>query len=767
MSTSSRSTIAHSRPDNRTQDRVTPKGPKRARTEAEESDEGPSGRNRLRVSRACNECRRRKDRCDGQRPSCKSCIENGRLCSYEPSKKRGLRTGYVRAVEILLGLIFTTIEGSETWICSLLEGTAKQTTFQAISRGKIPDISAEFLLEAWRKGSVAKEVGQLLAPEGIEDDLDGTDSMKYFDTKVSEALALSLASRDSHLGAPPTPMNTETTPQDVAPFDLSTTPITSHSSPSVIGNKEISSRTSTDNPSGPVPLNNLGDLPSPAPQLPSHWPYLLDLYFETTHSWLPISQKHDLLRAAYTLANGNTSTVTISSGESAFVHAVIAYASHQSTSLLNSFKPPINNTYKPQSHQSLTQTILFADPTTYDLGHVRAFLVLSLFEMSQKSWPAAWTLIGRAVYTAMSIGLLPRNSGTVNGPCDDGVRRTLLGCATVETVIAARLNTMPHLQSADISLKGPLKIDGIEEWEPWQPKILLGKDSLPNQQNVKPPIPGRIISTFNRLLKVMAILNDLIHHRRNLYSEKNLYEIICACQHNLSSLNDLVTTADMSPQTLCLWVASAATFKIAASAYSTSCGTFQERPDGYWTSFAWLASLPEKQCQSIGRCSISPLVEACLVLLQESLGHQQIQYPRSGVESNFNVLGQTISRSLAALENQSDKDLQLDHVSNSSLRLAGEVDSQLLHSISPELTNNSILPLAAMSIEIPPPISNLNSILDGMNSSLSQDQSSTDNTTQVAGSRPLNFGSTMASSGEDLPDDGLFDSLATLDSVDW
>lgn len=39
---------------------------------------------RRRVGLACRSCRRRKSRCDGQRPICTTCLDLGHVCIYEP-----------------------------------------------------------------------------------------------------------------------------------------------------------------------------------------------------------------------------------------------------------------------------------------------------------------------------------------------------------------------------------------------------------------------------------------------------------------------------------------------------------------------------------------------------------------------------------------------------------------------------------------------------------------------------------------------------------
>jgi hypothetical protein len=312
---------AGNRPDT-PDDRSAPRRSKRSRTEAENSDEGPHGKARHRVTRACNECRRRKDRCDGQRPACMSCVAGSRACSYGgPSKKRGLRTGYVRALEILLGLIFSTVEESESWICGLLQGNDENATFRpkALEAHVSSERAPEILLEAWRKGPTVKLVEQLLeAPDG---DDDGTDSTKHFDVKLAEALALSHRGGrgkpfvDSNQGALLSPMNTDTTPMATVALSSGTPRGESH--------PVFSTEARESSLGGPIslPLDPGLSVPSdppPVPQLPSHWPYLLDLYFATTHCWFPISQKHELLRTAYTLANATAGLDSVSQGTRRF-----------------------------------------------------------------------------------------------------------------------------------------------------------------------------------------------------------------------------------------------------------------------------------------------------------------------------------------------------------------------------------------------------------------------------------------------------------------
>ncbi|KAK9768497.1 hypothetical protein K7432_000836 [Basidiobolus ranarum] len=78
---------------------------------------------RQRVSRACDNCRRKKIRCDGEQPICSNCQSFGTQCTYnDTKKKRGPPKGYIEAIEsrlhrmehILGGLVQSDPRAAET-----------------------------------------------------------------------------------------------------------------------------------------------------------------------------------------------------------------------------------------------------------------------------------------------------------------------------------------------------------------------------------------------------------------------------------------------------------------------------------------------------------------------------------------------------------------------------------------------------------------------------------------------------------------------------
>jgi hypothetical protein len=65
---------------------------------------------RSRVSRACDQCRASREKCDGVKPVCHTCDTQTRSCTYdEPPKKRGIQPNYIRTLELTLAWLFQTV----------------------------------------------------------------------------------------------------------------------------------------------------------------------------------------------------------------------------------------------------------------------------------------------------------------------------------------------------------------------------------------------------------------------------------------------------------------------------------------------------------------------------------------------------------------------------------------------------------------------------------------------------------------------------------
>ncbi|KAF8253636.1 hypothetical protein K440DRAFT_639483 [Wilcoxina mikolae CBS 423.85] len=118
------------------------------------SDTGAPVQKRLRVSRACEQCRSKKIKCDGIQPTCSPCSSQSIQCSYGSSpKKRGLVPGSVSALERsvkllqrILGLLLVSVKAADKALLALVEQYA----------ASLMDDSEDGLrlTKAWKEGIV-------------------------------------------------------------------------------------------------------------------------------------------------------------------------------------------------------------------------------------------------------------------------------------------------------------------------------------------------------------------------------------------------------------------------------------------------------------------------------------------------------------------------------------------------------------------------------------------------------------------------------------
>lgn len=448
-------------------------------------EEEPRQRKRKRVSQACEECRRRKDRCDGRQPVCRPCTEEGRECVYNFKKKRGLPTGYVRALELALGLVFRSIKGSDQFVAGLLQGQAPVPRISYSSPNTFQGSSpVAALLESWRQSAVLKELEKVLLAGQIEGEEASGDTL---DAKFEEAIS-AIPPAEEVAASSPTPPSPPATNYPIRVSVPDAPP----------EQQQTSCPAPTQEPLPPAqPKDNTASLPP-------NWFHLLDIYFTNTHCWFPIVQRHECLRTAHLLANQTTagSKDPITRGERKLLWAILAHTAQSSQS--SAMSPPddqgsqICNQLRDEAESLITN-----DQPERDIDDVRAFLLLALLHTGCKSWAKAWQYVGQAVYLAVDLGHIARRAGLSHGMYDDNRSRTVLGCFVLETLIAARLNRRPYLRRSDICLTA-LEPNGIEEWEPWQPHrgLTIASPGLHS--------PGHVSSTFNQFAVLVCVLNDMI-----------------------------------------------------------------------------------------------------------------------------------------------------------------------------------------------------------------------------------------------------------------
>jgi hypothetical protein len=465
---------------------------------------------RKRVSQACDRCRSRKDKCDGKKPACSTCVTNDRQCSYVANvKKRGLPEGYVRGLEKLWGLAIREVRGVEDNLSSVISSEDGNDTFLDTWND---ESNSETLVETWRKSYISKELERILSlPESTETgkrkraesdstgekkiglDIDHTGLVDSFQSNTEKPLAVwsdrkyEQRPQDEYRASPSVPRYLQ---QEYL---------------------EGSSESILSPVSHPTVSSNGPAIAVDAPELPSETWHLLDVYFSYTHSWLPIIEKHDILRTSYqySQSRNNVSVSGQGSGDHAVLWAAIAYAKFQHRA--------INNIPHAQGHVAemvwtaermyvQARKLIPTEEGVFELGHIQALLILALANLGNGYSSRAWLLVGQAVRIAIDLGL-DKPKDDIFAPLRSKSRNkhVFLGCFAIDTIIAARLEHRPHLRTDDLDQVGSVEEDGLEEWDPWTDCLSVRRSITGNTRG-----PASLLSTFNKLIQVLTILNEAI-----------------------------------------------------------------------------------------------------------------------------------------------------------------------------------------------------------------------------------------------------------------
>ncbi|OOQ88142.1 hypothetical protein PEBR_14042 [Penicillium brasilianum] len=365
----------------------------------------PRPSKRQRIYRACDQCRRRKSKCDGEQPVCKICHAANRTCTYQTGGgRRGLPSGYVRSLEITLGLVLQNVPGGESTVFGLLRDARGKGNF--LKSGQ-----ADHLVTVWRKSRLSQDVNQLLKPDHEEAGHDGSDWDPV-----------------------------ETRDQDENMEDLVAAPIDFGSNePMIIQTIQEPFQSQRASQTTPKGVNWL---------IPENTPDLVDFYFTYTHCWFPILERRELLRAMHTTGNR---PITSATSCNLVLWAVISY-----TSILRG-----NHDVRlpsPSAIQLSIQEQLLAEPRSLDLGHIHAILIFVLTQISLGNIHHAWTLVGQATRLLAGLPLTARKTR---------FRHTFNGCVFLDTILSALLGRTPCLSSNEQLEEGLVEDDDVDEWDAW------------------------------------------------------------------------------------------------------------------------------------------------------------------------------------------------------------------------------------------------------------------------------------------------------------
>ncbi|KAK3622943.1 hypothetical protein LTR56_021884 [Elasticomyces elasticus] len=417
-----------------------------------------------RVSRACDQCRSSREKCDGTQPICQTCASQRRECSYiEQPKKRGIQPNYIRTLEMTIAWLFRTYRSSERTLALTL-ASVDDANHRILAGKDSP--GAEGLHQGWRNSIICRQVEQMLSGSTIE-----------FPESVDHATA-----QDSAFPAPPVmkaPIHAPTSwsPQALGSTAKANLPGMFEALPTLVPPPHDIAAPST-----------LFDPPPMLHKLPANAWTLLEYYFAFTSAWLPITDKQEMLKLMYSFPADGLSRANLeqSPGYSELL-AIMALSAR-------------NTHAKEESGrlQALTTSLMPSVYEEYRLSHIRTLLILCILAMTSHQWLAAWMLIGTVTrlllamaadnsqYDLWSISLRSENgSGTRLG-------RSTLAAFVLESTVALKMRLHSHVRPSMIETIGNLHEDGLEEWALWQ-------DPLAPPTSAK--APARAFSTFNILVQ--------------------------------------------------------------------------------------------------------------------------------------------------------------------------------------------------------------------------------------------------------------------------
>ncbi|KAF1841947.1 uncharacterized protein K460DRAFT_379924 [Cucurbitaria berberidis CBS 394.84] len=517
---------------------------------------------RTRVSRACDQCRIAREKCDGLQPACSTCATSKRRCTYTANpKKRGIQPGYIRTLELALAWLFQENPKNETSLNEKLAQEGASSLF--LSRDSK---ESNRLHKRWRKAKFYTDVDKLLS--GGEPSRHEQSDPLSPQSEEDDSDAEELITPDIGLG---------------------------------LGSSEVSqAKVKLAQPSFQQPIppsQQLSEDDTTILMPPDSW-RLLESYFTYTQCWLPICEKHDILKLSYAYPVDGLASFIIqaNSGAHAELWSVLAVAS---------LHDPDNMVSTNQNHPSfktsdqlydIARSLLPSELGSFEISHTKALLNLAIFNMTRSLPDAAWVLVGCASRILDIIG----QTKLMANPRQ---KHVLSGCFLLDSMLALQLGRRPYLQKYDLEVLGKIDEDGLEEWQPWN-----GHSQLSLREQPRAPILA--LSTFSNLLDIIDILVDSEQSSVSSTHDHEIYSRLQSWGASLpSKLNYICSETASTPLT-------PPAVLLQTTYY---CAALVARPSELW--LCRLLEVIEQFQGRMGHTSLPPGIQCLMTVINKHIAH--------------------------------------------------------------------------------------------------------------------------------------------------
>lgn len=228
--------------------------------------------------------------------------------------------------------------------------------------------------------------------------------------------------------------------------------------------------------------------------LPSSTWRLLEVYFAYTQSWLPICEKHDMLRVSYSYPEAGlvlTDSSISDPGDHAELWSILAVAAYQERMATQGQEHDL--LHDPERLHRVARSLIPTESGSFNPGHVRALLNLAVVELASGNTEVAWLLVGSA---SRIMAVIERSSQILPARW----KHLLAGCFVLDCFISLNLQRRPYLLRSDVVKSELIQEDGIEEWQPWSAPITISSAPVSRK-------PALGLSSFNKLIEIVDILN--------------------------------------------------------------------------------------------------------------------------------------------------------------------------------------------------------------------------------------------------------------------
>ncbi|KAH8906382.1 hypothetical protein BR93DRAFT_929005 [Coniochaeta sp. PMI_546] len=454
----------------------------------------PRGRTvvkRQRVSRACDQCRAAREKCDGIQPLCFPCVSQNRPCTYQANpKKRGVQTGYIRTLELALAWVFEKVAGSEDALSSLLAHEGGQG--QRLLTGS-ESAAANRLHQKWRRSRVHKDIDRILS---------GGESIPHHSDKSLSPGDASDTDGEADRSSGPS----------LGPDGSSRVFQSAHSEGRYPILDEAGASKAASSSLDPH-LNAMSFRPSSLKLPSNHW-RLMDIYFSYTHCWLPILEKQEMFQASYLysseqgleLSPGNPST-----GTHAELWSALALASYQdvaSSRPSEAAQSDSPGSMTPHQIYNIARSMVPADDETFQIHHTRALILLSLVNLGRRNLASSWLLIGKAVRIFLGISSEDRLEHEKQ---QQRLRSVFIACFIMDTMVSQQYRKPPHLTAEDMVEAMNISVNDLDEWQPWAACEGFGQGSDNSRISRN---PAYCLTTFNQLYEIFKVISRNIAKKR-------------------------------------------------------------------------------------------------------------------------------------------------------------------------------------------------------------------------------------------------------------